>query len=56
MFRMTLSIFIAFFLVYVIFYIFFNKHINRYARIIISLYFLALTIYYIIYLMPTFWR
>lgn len=56
MYGMILSIFIAFFLIYVTFYVFFDKRINGYARIGISLCLLGLTILYIIYWMPIFWR
>ena len=56
MFGMILSVFIAFFLVYVIFYFFFDKRINGYTRIGISLCLLGFTIFYIIKWMPIFWR
>ena len=56
MFGMILSIFIAFFLVYVTFFIFFDKRINGYIRIGISFCLLGFTIFYIINWMPYFWR
>ena len=56
MFGMILSIFIAFFLTYVTFFIFFDKRINDYTRIGISLCLLGFTIFYIIKWMPYFWR
>ena len=56
MFGMILSIFIAFFLVYLTFYIFFDTQIEDYTRFGISLFLLGFTIFYIIKLMPYFWR
>ena len=56
MYGMILSIFIAFFLVYITFFIFFDKRINEYVRIGISLCLLGFTIFYIVKWIPTFWR
>jgi len=55
MFGMILSIFIAFFLIYVTFSIFFDKRISDYPRLGIFLCSLGFTIFYIIKWMPTFW-